>query len=73
MGRDPFVTGVLVTRILRGAYAWRVVRPGDLIVSVNNAPIKTLEQLDEALDTDASRWAIELDRNGRRIAGTVTL
>ena len=31
------------------------------------------EQLDEALDTDASRWSIELDRNGRRIAGTVTL
>jgi len=73
MGRDPFVTGVLVTRILRGAYAWRVVRPGDLIVSINDAPIKTLDQLDKALDSDASRWSIELDRNGRRIAGTVTL
>lgn len=73
MGRDPFVTGVLVTRILRRAYAWRVVRPGDLIVSVNDTQIKTLQDLEGALGADTSRWTIELDRNGRRIAGTVTL
>ncbi|MEQ8556969.1 MAG: Do family serine endopeptidase [Henriciella sp.] len=73
MGRDPFASGVLVTRILRRAYAWRIVRPGDLIVSINDEPIKTLKDLDEALAEETSRWAIELDRNGRRISGTVTL
>ena len=73
LGRDPFATGVLVTRILRRAYAWRVVRPGDLIVSVNGARIKTLDDLQSALEEDTARWAIELDRNGQRISGTVTL
>ncbi|MEQ9314530.1 MAG: Do family serine endopeptidase [Henriciella sp.] len=73
MGRDPFASGVLVTRILRGAYAWRVVRPGDLIVSINGDTVKTLEDLDDALADAEDSWAIELDRNGRRISGTVRL
>lgn len=73
MGRDPFATGILVTRILRRAYAWNVVRPGDLIVSVNDAPIKSMTDLQEALGEDTSTWKIELDRNGRRISGTVRL
>lgn len=73
LGRDPFETGVLVTRIMRGAYAWRVVRPGDLIVSVNNTQIKGLSDLDEALGDDTSTWTIELDRNGRPIRGTLRL
>ena len=64
---------MLVTRIMRGAYAWRIVRPGDLIVSVNGKSVKTLEQLDKALAEDEATWAIELDRNGRRISGTVRL
>lgn len=73
LGRDPFDTGVLVTRIQRRAYAWRIVRPGDLIVSVDGRSVETLDDLDIALDRDAGRWAIEIDRNGRRISGTVTL
>ncbi len=73
LGRDPFETGVLVTRIMRRAYAWRILRPGDLIVSVNGTSVKTLEDLSGALDEDADSWAIELDRNGRRISGTVHL
>ncbi len=73
LGRDPFVTGILVTRIQRRAYAWRIVRPGDLIVSIDGNTVKTLDDLDAALDRDAGRWSIEIDRNGRRISGTVTL
>ena len=73
MGRDPFASGILVTRILRRAYAWRVVRPGDLIVSINDTTIKTMEDLDTALAQETSSWAIELDRNGRRISGTIRL
>ncbi|MGB3626667.1 MAG: PDZ domain-containing protein, partial [Henriciella sp.] len=73
MGRDPFASGVLVTRIMRGAYAWRIVRPGDLIVSVNGDTVKTLEDLDDALADAEDSWAIELDRNGRRISGTIRL
>ena len=73
MGRDPFASGILVTRILRGAYAWQIVRPGDLIVAINDTAIKTMDDLQTALDADTSAWAIEIDRNGRRISGTVRL
>lgn len=73
LGRDPFITGVLITRIQRRAYAWRIVRPGDLIVSVDGNDIETLDDLNHALERDNGRWSIEIDRNGRRISGTVTL
>lgn len=73
MGRDPFASGILVTRILRGAYAWQIVRPGDLIVAINDTAIKTMSDLETALGADTSTWKIQLDRNGRRISGTVRL
>ncbi len=73
LGRDPFATGVLVTRVMRRAYARRIVQPGDVIVSLDGAVIKTLDQLNAALDRDPGRWEIEIDRNGRRISGSVTL
>ncbi len=73
MGRDPFISGVLVTRIMRRAYAWRIVRPGDLIVSVDGRTINSVEDLQRAIDRKEGQWAIEIDRNGRRISGTVVL
>ncbi len=73
LGRDPFETGILVTRIQRRAYAWRVVRPGDLILSVDGETISTLDDLERVLNRKPGRWQIEIDRNGRRISGTVTL
>ncbi len=73
LGRDPFETGVLVTRIMRRAYAWRVVKPGDLIVSIGGQKIDTMDDLTTALGEDTSRWSIEIDRNGRRISGTLVL
>ena len=73
LGRDPFDSGVLVTRVMRRAYARRVVRSGDIIQSVDGQPIKTLDDLDAALDRDSGRWEIEIDRGGRSISGFVTL
>lgn len=73
MGRDPFISGVLVTRIQRRAYAWRIVRPGDLIVSVDGQEINSVPDLQRAIDRKDGRWAIEIDRNGRRISGTIIL
>lgn len=73
LGRDPFDSGVLVTRVLRRAYARRIVQPGDIIVSIDGQSIKTLDDLNTAIDRDGGRWAIELDRNGRRISGSVSL
>lgn len=73
LGRDPFDTGVLVTRILRGAYARRIVRPGDVILSVNGQSVDTLDELNTVLGDETGQWRIELDRNGRRISGTVRI
>ncbi|MEO0549291.1 MAG: Do family serine endopeptidase [Pseudomonadota bacterium] len=73
LGRDPFDAGILVTRIQRRAYAWRVVRPGDLIISVDGQVVTSIDDLEQALDRGTGRWAIEIDRNGRRINGTIIL
>lgn len=73
IGRDPFDSGVLVTRIQNRAFAWRIVRPGDIILSVDGRAISSLDALEDALDRGSGRWTIEIDRNGRRISGSVTL
>ena len=73
LGRDPFETGILVTRVMSRAYARRVVQPGDIIVSVDGQTIRSLDDLNQALDRGPGRWQIEIDRNGRRINGMVTL
>ncbi|MEM1035180.1 MAG: Do family serine endopeptidase [Pseudomonadota bacterium] len=73
LGRDPFETGVLVTRVMRRAYARRIVQPGDIIRSIDGRSVNSLDDLESALDRDQGRWAIEIDRNGRTIQGTVTL
>ena len=73
MGRDPFETGILVTRILRNAYARRILRPGDLILSVNGEETTTLDTLEAQLGSDTRIWQIEVERNGRRVSGTVRL
>ena len=73
LGRDPFESGVLVNRVMRRSYARRVVRSGDIITAVDGQPIKTLDDLDAALDRDSGRWEIEIDRNGRTISGFVNL
>ena len=73
LGRDPFDSGVLVTRVMRRAYARRIVRSGDIIQTIDGQPIRTLDDLDAALDRDSGRWEIEIERNGRSISGYVTL
>ena len=74
MGRDPFATGVLVTRIMRRGYARRIVRPGDVITSVNGRKIEKLRDLEGLLNANATRtWNLEVDRNGRKISGSVRL
>ncbi|MEL6568671.1 MAG: Do family serine endopeptidase [Pseudomonadota bacterium] len=73
LGRDPFETGILVTRVLRNAYARRVVRPGDVILTVNGQDVDDLDALEAQLGLPRTQWAIEVDRNGRRIRGTVRL
>ncbi len=70
MGRDPFVKGILVTRMLRRSLARRVgIRPGDIIVAINGRETITARDLDQALDIrdEDGQWQLTIERNGRRI------
>lgn len=70
---DSFASGVLVTRMSRRAFRMRIAQPGDIIVSIDGLKIDTLDDLDAALDRDPGRWDIEIERNGRKISGSVTI
>ena len=75
LGLDLFSEGIFVTRIQRGAYAWRVIKPGDMIISINGVAVSTVDDIVRLLEqADGGRnWQIELQRNGQRITGTVIL
>lgn len=77
LGRDPFASGVLVNRVLRRSLASRFgLRPGDMIREVNGTVIKTSDDLLQLLKKSSgrgSRWAITIERNGRRITSNVRL
>lgn len=70
---DSFATGVLVTRMTRSAYRMRILQPRDVILSVDGLPIKTMQDLNDALDRGPGRWEFEVERNGRVLSGAVTL
>ena len=73
LGRDPFESGVLVMRVMRRAYARRIVQTGDIIRSIDGVAINSIGDLERALDREQGRWTIEIDRNGRTIQGTIVL
>ncbi|MEM9179884.1 MAG: PDZ domain-containing protein, partial [Pseudomonadota bacterium] len=70
---DSFASGVLVTRMSRRAYRMRIVQPRDIITAIDGQSIETIEDLNRALDREPGRWDIEIERNGRRISGSVTI
>jgi Do/DeqQ family serine protease len=74
LGGDPFAKGLLVTRIMRGGYARRFLRPGDIIVGVNGERVETLSDFEAALElAESEGWSAAIERNGRRIEGPIPL
>ncbi|MEL7540073.1 MAG: Do family serine endopeptidase [Pseudomonadota bacterium] len=71
--QDSFASGVLVTRMSRRAYRMRIVQPRDIITAIDGESIETIEDLNRALDREPGRWDIEIERNGRKISGSVTI
>ncbi|MEM7639933.1 MAG: Do family serine endopeptidase [Pseudomonadota bacterium] len=70
---DSFASGVLVTSMTRRAYRMRIVQPRDIITAIDGQSIETIEDLNRALDREPGRWDIEIERNGRKISGSVTI
>lgn len=70
LGRPMEEQGVIVLRIRRNSIAARMrLRPGDLIVSVDNSAIETVAQLSRALTRrdGARNWRVAVQRGGRVI------
>ncbi len=68
LGFDPYLSGVMVLRVRRGSAAnYNRLRPGDLILNVNNFDIDSTQQLDSVLVSEPSDavWDVQVDRNGR--------
>ncbi len=68
IGVDPYLTGVMVLSVARGSAAnYNRLRPGDLIVDVNDKDIFTTRNLERHLQSEenAEEWSVRIDRNGR--------
>ena len=68
VGVDPYTRGVMVLTVARRAAAqYNGLRPGDLIVTVNNAKVSSAKQLDDALNMAGrpDEWELSIDRGGR--------
>ncbi len=72
LGMDPSARGVVVDKLQRGSPAEQIgLRPGDVLVSLNQASIDSVKQLRELIDTSQRPWVLSVRRNGELI--TVTL
>ena len=49
------------------------IRPGDVIVAVNNTPVKSVEELKSLVDKSGKSVALLVQRNDARIAIPVTI
>lgn len=68
LGFDPYLSGVMVSQVKRGTYAYgNRLRSGDFIMEVNETKITSTRQLEALLisEQDARRWDVQIDRNGR--------
>ncbi len=59
--------GVTVTDVGKGA-AQRFFKKGDILLLVNKQPILTVADVRSAITDDSGRWAIGLDRGGKKLA-----
>lgn len=68
MGFDPFVTGVVISKLGRGTLSARFgFRPGDIILEVMDEKISGTTQFQSVLDKYGGQrfWILALDRDGR--------
>jgi serine protease Do len=69
LGLDPFLTGVLATRMTRGSPGWSLgLRPGDLISAVNGAKVASVAELEAVVKREDGKgsWTAEVTRNGQK-------
>jgi Do/DeqQ family serine protease len=68
LGFDPYLEGVMVLKVRRGSAAnYNRLRPGDLILDVNDTPVTSTRQLESLLFSEPVDvvWDVQIDRDGR--------
>lgn len=58
--------GVVVIEVANGHTAARLVQAGDILVSINNMPIKTVKDVTKALQVAKGGFALVVDRAGQK-------
>jgi serine protease Do len=71
--RDNEIDHGLVVQDVSGAAERAGVRPGDVIVAVNNTPVKSVDELRNLIDKSGKTVALLVQRNDARIFIPVTL
>ena len=71
--RDNELDHGLVVQDVTGAAERAGVRPGDVIVAVNNTPVKSVDELKNLIDRSGKTIALLVQRNDARIFIPVTL
>ena len=75
-GIDPFLTGVMISRVnRRSAAAYYGFRPGDRVLEIGDEPIETLTDATAMLNMldGERRWPVLIERRGERFDRTLTL
>lgn len=69
LGLDPMRDGVVALEVARRSPAGRLgfVRPGDIIVNVQNERIGSVEDLKDIADRDWEQWLYRVERGGRQL------
>jgi serine protease Do len=63
----------VVVQDVAGAAERAGIRPGDVIVAVNNTPVKSVEELKSLVDKSGKSVALLVQRNDARIFILVTI
>jgi len=68
IGFDESATGVLTVEVARGTWASRIgLRPGDIILTINNRKISLVDDVREATAGRYDRWLIEIRRGDKKL------
>ncbi len=68
LGFDPYLEGVMILKVRRGSAAnYNRLRPGDLVLNVNDTKITSARQLESVLLNEPIDvvWDVQIDRDGR--------
>jgi serine protease Do len=72
LGMEQVESGVVITRIKRGAIANRLqFQPGDMIAKLNGHAVASVSDLKSVLEMDVKSWAVTIRRGGQTLTLTV--